>query len=322
MKQEKHIDIDAMLRQLPQEANKALDGLYATPFLKARIDRAVEEKKQGKVRFALPKWAPALCCAAVVLVLALTVMPLQQQEEQPGTLINSSTLGDPTEAPSGVMTADLRNGDVFISANNSKPGYRNIWSDVRDGSFPLIGMNGKYYRMLTNPNTLDSSLLDGAVASVAEFTTEPSLSGTDVVLSNAATSGTAVYAVKGLSTDTVIAAEVNGRMRLFQRVSFNGNALRGKEKLANTLAISGQVIAMELTGVGTVTDPAACEALLTTLLECASYESSGSITSKKALLIELESGLVLQLAVKSDNLAACGVWSCPEFFEEFEGYCE
>ena len=308
MKQEKHIDLDAMLRNLPQDADKALNGLQATPFLKARIDRAVAEKKQGKVRFTMPKWAPAVCCAAVVLILALTVMPLGMNE-QPGNLIQSGPMGPATATPASQMTADLGRDSLFISTSNAKPGYRSIWSDVKDGSFPLIGVNGKYYRMLTSPNSVDSDLLGGAIATVSEFTTEPSLSGTDVVLSNAATSGSPVYAVRGVDEDTLVAAEVNGRVRLFQRVSFNGNALRGKEKLADTLAISGQVIAMELTGVGTVTDPAACETLLATLLSNASYESRGSISSRQALLIELQNGLVLQLSVKGDNLAGCGVWS-------------
>ena len=321
MKQEKHIDLDAMLRNLPQDADKALNGLQATPFLKARIDRAVAENKQGKVRFTMPKWAPAVCCAAIVLILALTVMPLGMNE-QPGNLIQSGPMGPATATPASQMTADLGRDSLFISTSNAKPGYRSIWSDVKDGSFPLIGVNGKYYRMLTSPNSVDSDLLGGVIATVSEFTTEPSLSGTDVVLSNAATSGTQVYAVRGVDEDTLVAAEVNGRVRLFQRVSFNGNALRGKEKLADTLAISGQVIAMELTGVGTVTDPAACETLLATLLSNASYESRGSISSRQTLLIELQNGLVLQLSVKGDNLAGCGVWSCPEFFEAFEGYCD
>ncbi len=319
MKKDQHIDIDAMLRKLPEDADKALDGLYATPFLKARIDRAVEEKKQGKVRIALPKWAPALCCAAIVLVLALTVLPMQQ--EQPGTLINSGPMGDPTATPAVMLTSDLGSNSISISTNSSTPGYRSIWSDVKDGSFPLIGVNGKYYRMLTSPNRVDSSLVGGTVATISEFTTEPSLSGTDVVLSNVVTSGAAVYAVKGVSSDTLVAAEVDGRVRLFQRVSFNGNALRGSEDLADVLAVSGQVVALELSGVGTVTDLSACEALLSTLLDNASFESRGSISSKQSLLIELENGLVLQMAVKGDNLAACGVWSCPEFFEEFEAIC-
>ena len=63
MKQTKPMDIEAMLRDLPSDADKALDGLYATPFLKARIDRAAEAKKRGHGIPALPKWARH--CAAV-----------------------------------------------------------------------------------------------------------------------------------------------------------------------------------------------------------------------------------------------------------------
>ena len=318
MKQEKHMDIEKLLRELPATADQAMNGLEATPFLKARIDRAVNEKKQGKVRFSLPAWAPALCCAAVVLVLALTAFPMS--DDQPGGIIDSGMLGNPTPVPANIMTADLNSGSVFISGNSAKPGYRSIWSDVKDGSFPLIGLNGKYYRMLTSPNAVDSDLLGTQIATVSEFTTEPSLSGTDATLSNVAASGSAVYAISGVNENTLVAARVNGRVRLFQRVSFNGNALRGAEQLADTLSLSGHVIAMELTGVGTVTDPAACETLMATLLTSANYESSGSISSKKALLIELDNGLVLQMSVKGDNLAACGVWSCPEFFEAFDSY--
>ena len=86
--------------------------------------------------------------------------------------------------------------------------------------------------------------------------------------------------------------------------------------------LEGKVIALELTGVGTVTDPVAAQALMATLLDCAEYESSGSITSKKALLVELDNGLVLQMNVKGDRLAGCGVWSCPEFFEAFDELCD
>ena len=318
MKQDKHIDIDDMLRSLPETADKAFEGLEATPFLKARIDRAVHEQKQGKVRFALPRWAPALCCAALVLVVALAFIPMEQQ---PGMVISSSMLGDPTVPPAVVLSADLGDNEVTISANASKPGYRNMWANVQNGSFPLIGMNGKFYRMVTSPKNVSSNLLGNQVATVNEFTTEPSLSGTDVVLSNAADAGTAVYAVRGVANSTVVAAEVDGHMRLFQRVSFNGNALRGSERLADTLAISGKVVALELSGVGTVTDPAACSTLFSLLMDNASYASSGSLSSSQALLIELDNGLVLQMAVKGDRLAACGVWSCPEFFDEFENLC-
>lgn len=317
MKQGQHPDMDQLLRNLPQQADTALGGLYATPFLKAKIDRAAAEKKQGRARFTMPRWLPAITCAALVLVLALTFLPM---ESQPTPLIQTNALG-PDSEPTGKLTSDLSKGSLFITNSASAPGYRSIWSDVSDGAFPLIGLNGKYYRMLTSPNGVDASILGAQVASIAEFTTEPSLSGTDVTLSNAAASGTAVYGISGISADTLVAAEVNGRMRLFQRVSFNGNALRGKETLIDTLDISGRVIAMELSGVGTVTDPAACATLFATLTDNASFESRGSISSRQALLIEMDNGLVVQMAVKGDTMAACGVWSCPEFFEQFEAYC-
>lgn len=317
-KQTQHADVDALLRELPQQADAALGGLNATPFLKAKIDRAAEAKKHGGARFTLPRWVPAMACAALVLVLTLTFLPM---ESQPQPLIQTNALGS-TEAPTGKLTSDLSKGSIFITKGTSAPGYRSIWSDVNDGAFPLIGLNGKYYRMLTSPNQVDARLLGAQVASIAEFTTEPSLSGTDVTLSNIAASSTPVYSISGISADTLVAAEVGGQMRLFQRVSFNGNALRGSETLADTLDIAGQVIAMELSSVGTVTDPDACAALFATLMGNASFESRGSISSRQALLIELDNGLVLQMAVKGDTLAACGVWSCPEFFEQFEGYCD
>ena len=67
-----------------------------------------------------------------------------------------------------------------------------------------------------------------------------------------------------------------------------------------------------------ITDSETCETLFSTLTENASYESSGTVSAKQSLLIQLDSGLTLQLAVKNDKLSACGTWSCPEFLEAFE----
>ncbi|MBQ8201077.1 MAG: hypothetical protein IJZ74_04840 [Clostridia bacterium] len=313
--------IEAMLRELPRTADQTLGGLTAGPHLKARIERAAQNPAPAASRFALPRWTPALCCAAALaLFIALNPIQLQQPEE----LITAGPLGPiATDSPVAAanLTADLGDSDIQLSRGNSKPGYRSIWAASSNGSFPLIGINGRYYRMLTSPLNVDPSLMGSTVGTIAEFTTEPSLSGTDVVLSNAVAFGQPVYEIRGMA-DTLVTAEVNGQMRLFQRVSFNGNARRGSESLADTLEVSGRVIAMELSGVGTITDPGVCSRLLETLFDCASYESSGSISSRQSLLIELDSGLVVQMAVKSDRLAACGTWSCPEFFEAFVAACE
>ena len=62
--------------------------------------------------------------------------------------------------------------------------------------------------------------------------------------------------------------------------------------------------------------------LISLLLNDATYESSGSLSAKQSLLIELDNGLVYQFTVKNDKIASCGTWSCPEFFEAFEAACE
>jgi len=311
--------IESMLQQLPQAAQQGLGGLTAGPHLKAKIQLAATEPAKSRTRSLrqLMRWSPIACCmAALVLFVALG---LPGQGTQPVSLIDSSTLGSPTEMP-GEITGDLGNSGVKITAGNRNPGYRSIWATSNGGSFPLLGVNGKYYRMLTSPRSVSSSLIGSSLGTVAEFTMEPSLSGTDTILSNAAAFGKEVFAIRGME-DTLVTAEVDGRMRLFQRVSFNGNALRGREDLRDTLQVSGRVVGLELSSVGTITDPAVCSELMDVLFDCASYKSSGSVSSQQALLIELENGLVLQMAVKSDSLAACGVWSCPEFFEAFEDAC-
>ena len=318
--------LEAMLQRLPEAAEQGLSGLTAGNALKARIQLAAAEQKKPRTRISLPvltRWASVACCCLVLaLVIGFTLSRPDGGVDTPGqpdALITSGTLGgDATEAP---IVADLGSNAVHIRAGNSNPDYRSMWAPASNGNFPLIGVNGAYYRLLTTPRNVDKSLRGSALGTVSEFTTSPSLSGTDTVLSNVVEFGETVYAIRGMGS-TLVTAKVDSQMRLFQRVSFNGYARRGSETLEDTLDVSGRVIAMELTGVGTITDPAVCQRLLETLFDCASYKSSGSLSSRQSLILELDNGLVLQMAVKNDAVAACGVWNCPEFFEEFEAACD
>lgn len=301
------------LEQLPEITEKALGGLTAGQHLKLRIEKAAANPQPQ--RRPVAAWAPVLACA-LVLAIALGVgIPALQPQPETG-LISTQPAGQ-SGSGNEIALLDLNRNTVNIRQRISAAGEDSLWASGENGNFPLIGVNGKYYRMLTVPQDADGALLGKSVGTVAEFTTEPALSGTDVILSNVAAGNTKVYGVSGMS-GTLIAAEVDGQTRIFQRVSFNGSALRGKETLADTLQIAGHITAMELSGVGTVADPAACEALFATLLDCASYQSSGSVSGKQTLLITLDNGLALQLAVKNDKFSACGTWSCPEFFETFE----
>ena len=315
--------IESMLKSLPQAAEQGLSGLKAGPDMKARIQLAAAEAKAPHTRMTMNtsvRWASLACCLALVALVVTFALPNGEEALQPASLISSASLGnDPTSAPP--ITGDLGSSGVVIRSGNNTPGYRSMWADATGGTFPLIGVNGRYYRMLTTPRNVDSSLRGSAVGTIAEFTTNPSLSGTDTVLSNVVATGETVYAIRGMG-DTLVTARVDGQMRLFQRVSFNGNARRGREGLEDTLQVGGRVIGIELTGVGTITDPNVCNRLVEVLFDCASYESSGSVSSRQSLILELDNGLVVQLAVKNDSVAACGVWSCPEFFEEFEDACD
>lgn len=301
------------LEQLPQIADQGLAGLTAGQHLKLRIEKAAVNP-QPKRRPAAA-WVPVLSCALVLAIaLGIGIPALQPQADQ--SLISTQAAGQNSGAGERSLL-DLDNNDVNIRQSGETPKYSSIWAKGDNGNFPLIGVEGKYYRMMSSPKSISKSLLGESLGSVEEFTTEPSLSGMDVVLSNKVSQGSQVYAIDGMGS-TLIAAEVDGSYRVFQRVGFNGSAIRGREELADTLQIAGHIISMELSDVGVVTDSDMCEALFATLLDCASYESSGSVSGKQSLHIALDNGLTVQMIIKNDKLSACGTWSCPEFFEEFE----
>lgn len=299
------------LENLNEIAEKGLAGIEATPGLKYRIMKEAESRRQQapRHRMALRAACAAVACA-LVLVIALPAML------QSGTapLIESMPLGNATDTPA-LLSDNGISGGSLKSGSQRVPAYQSIWAEG-NGAFPLICINGQYYRMLTTPASVSGSALGRSIGTVAQYTTEPALAGTSGLLSNVCTSGTTVYEVSGMGT-TLVAADVNGRIRVFQRVGFNGSALLGNERFADTLQITGHVTMLELSGVGTIADRSVCEQLVSTLLRDASYESSGSVNAGQSLLISLDNGLTLQLAVKNDKLSACGTWSCPEFFDAF-----
>ena len=305
--------LEARLKQLPEMVDRSFASLAADEALKRRIERAVSHPEPAR-RPVYRTLVPALSLALVLAVGAAAGIPALMQARQPDKIITSQAAGGLPEQ-GGHEDGDFGKSRVTVSATEV-PGYRSLW-EGSNGSFPLVGVNGSYYRLMSSPDSVGKSLLGESLGTVSEFTTEPSLSGTDVILSNTAALGTEIFAVDGMG-GTLVAAEVGGVTRLFQRVSFNGSALQGSETLADTLQLAGHIASMELSDVGVITDASACETLFATLLDNASYDSSGSITARQSLIITLDNGVTVQLAVRNDKLAACGTWSCPEFFEAFE----
>jgi hypothetical protein len=316
-------------------AQEALGGLNAGQDLKLKILKAARAQKKPAAR-SLLRPMPIMAMAAVLVVLAAAGYLLAPGALTPGTSTNGGN--DVFDSlPAGQTTAsslaagqntvmpfrarallDVPPGSISLTSGSNTPEYRSIWEKGGGGNFPLIGVNGKYYRMMRNPSSIPQNLVGGGVGQISEYTDEPALADPNQIISNAVNQGETVYAVDGMG-EALVAASVNGEMRVFQRVSFANNAILGMESLGDTLGISGKVIGMELTDVGTVSDESKAAELADILLSNASFvDTAGSQNSNSSLLIQLSNGLFVQMFVKNDTLSACGTWSCPEFFEAFQ----
>lgn len=323
------------LEQLPEMTNDMLGGLHATQDLKKEILRDAKAAMQdGKAHYRNSAWESkkvnantrrqrsvlqrslAMACMLIVLLGSVVGFPaligMDVKNQQNIVTTKMGAEGELTNAQSQAL--DLPQGSIVIS-QRSAPSYRGIWAPANGANFPLVCVEGRYYRLLTNPTGIGKELLGKELGTVSTYTSEPALASGGVI-SNTVSEGGKVYAVSGMS-GAMVAAEVDGKMRVFQRVTFGGNALVGGEKLADTLK-ADKVVALELTGVGTVTDKNKARELYEALLSNASLARSGASETGSSLLIQLENGLVLQLAVRDESVMACGTWTCPEFFEAFE----
>ncbi len=298
--------VEERLRQLPEIAEES--GLEADEKLKRRILRAADDAVRVKTarRRAL---IPAACALALVLALAVSYPALKGAGP---VLITSQSAGEGTPLPDGTLKGDVRGGSVNISAGQV-PGYQSVWASGSGGSFPLVAVNGRYYRLLKTPGKISEALLGKEIGSVEERTDEPALCRAEV-FSNVVDAGQSVYAVSGMD-GAAAAAYVDGVLRAFQRVSYSGSAILGRESLADTLKLSG-VSSIELTDVGTVTGDEAVR-LADKLLSGASYQNANCTETGKTLVIRCGNGIAMQLCVNGDNVSGCGTWSCPDFFEAF-----
>lgn len=312
-----------MLEELRPTANELFSGLTADEAMRQRIRREARQNSPARPSFRL---VPTVCSIALVAMLAFVFTPRltpSVDTPQPPAMVRiasipagsqeSSDLSDFSE--SAALIADLGNG-ASVKSRSASTGSL---FESRGSEFAVVSVDGAVYRLLETPADIGASLLGAQVGCVSVCTDTPSLaSAADLSagLSNVCAQGTAVYAVGGLSSQTAVAAKVDGRTRVFQRVSFAGRG-PGSGALENTLDIRGKVRSLELSGVG-VAEGETAAALTRTLLDSAQLVSADATARKQFLTITLTNGLRLQLGVSGDTFCACGGWSCPEFFEAFE----
>ena len=315
------------LDQLGPIANEMLGGLHADERMRLAIRRAAEANA-APARRPLRRLVPAACCAALALMcVGVTAARLggtapeanpsvMLAAEPTGMALDTIAAGDGSDAAAaGTLVADL-GGNAMV--RRAEADGESLFA-AGEGDIPLVTVNGAVYQMLATPKDVGGALLGGQVGTVQHHDAQPSLAASDALsagLSNVAAEGTAIYAISGLAETTAVAAEVDGSMRVFQRVSYAGRGPGGLG-LEDTFSVRGQVKRLELSGVGELTGDAA-NAAIDVLLDHAVLKSADATARRQTLTVTLDSGLRLQLGVSGDTLCGCGGWSCPEFFEAFE----
>ena len=311
------------LDHLPEIARRELGGLNADARLLGKIRLAAAKNAAPRRAWLRPALTAGLALALCLCVGLLAVPALMRvgapAGQDAGAILDTHAAGQAIAPVTGAQlrALDIPAGVISVGGSAADAGsYRNLFAPERDGNFPLILADGAAYRMLISPTNMNAKLLGEALGTVTEYTLEPALS-TGGVVSNMVSAGETVYAVTGMR-GALAAAYVRGSLRVFQRVSFAGTALLGRETLADTLASADHITAMEMTGAGVVDSAQTARDLMQTLLDNAEYESASvGSDNTRSLLIGLDNGLLMQLMVGDGTLSACGTWSCPEFLDAY-----
>ena len=309
------------LDQLKPIADEMLGGLHADESMRLKIKRAAQEGGAMR-RKPVMSFVPAVCCAALALCCVGVWSTTRHVTDQPGMVnepmtvsINTIAAGESAAFDGATMVADL-NDNVMMK--RSAPSGDTLFAEG-SGDAPLITIGSGVYRMLKTPKDIGNSLLGESLGDVALFDERPSLASPKEMsagLSNVAQQGAVIYSLRGLAKTTAVAAEVDGSMRIFQRVSYAGRGPSG-DSLEETFSVRGKVKEAELSGVGTIKGDKANE-VIAILLDQAVLKSADAALGRQTLTVTLDSGLKLQLGVSGDTICGCGGWSCPEFFEAFE----
>lgn len=315
------------LDHLGSITNEMLGGLHADEAMRLKIRR---EAMQGRApaRSRAKRLAPALCCAALAVVCVgafssrlnpaadhAGVMTLSATAAPEAAAIDSIAAGAETGVQSRMRVADLDNAATVSAGAQSGDSL----FAAAQGDIPMVGFGGGVYRMLKTPEAVAEGALGGELASVQICDEQPSLASPAEMskgLSNVASVGAAIYRLRDLAETTAVVCEVDGALRVFQRVSYAGRGPAG-DSLEETFSVRGKVKEMTLSGVGTLSGEAA-NRVIAVLLDQATLKSADASGYGDTLTVTLDSGLKIQLGVSGDTVCGCGGWSCPEFFEAFE----
>lgn len=305
------------LTKLRQAVEHQLGGLTATSVMMNEIRKKASDKSVKPVTFAWrkPVMAIALCAACAILALVFLPKP-SDSENKPIVLTPEKSLTQSHHAGEVVeKTEDEVHEAVSlvgqVSLQTGSDSMQNTLFDGRlDGDFSMLIVNGKVYRLLTSPKSVEREDFGKYVDTVDEYNTTPSLA-TGNCVSNVLQIGEGIYqtsdAIRGM-----VVAECNDTPRLWQRACYAGRAIQNGETIIDTLCDPDQVESIEWLNHGSVSGKDAQQ--LFALLSKSDYIDANAY-SGDSVLIHMKNGFMLQLFMNGDTLCSCGTWNSTAFTE-------
>ena len=305
------VSMDQKLKALHQITDEMLSGMQAEPNGARRILLNGQEKKKSRPVIPVRVGAPVLAALALVILAVVFYSPGLLREPVSTPAVESIAAGDSAADKNLPARADLPHGSVTLSGGGTVS-FMNLFAGNSVSSFPMIQVNGVYYRMLNEPQNLSGQYLGQSLGKVSLHTSgmEASSSG---ISSNMILEGETVYQLQSMGS-AAAAARVNGETRVFQRVSFNGQGTPGS---ISELFGNAAVTRISLSGVGQVTDAGTIRRLMQVLTNRSTYLSGSCSATTQGLYITFSNGVTLQWYVSGTTVMGCGAWSCGEFMEEF-----
>lgn len=313
--------------QLRQAVDDALGGLKADARLKSRIEFALlaPDKKPSRVKtqvrsgFMLRRVVPVAAALAVAVFAAAGFISYQHHGENNKVLaiVAAGDTDNVSEETTKQPTDNLPGNIASVNDAIKQVSYSSVWSPASKSTFPVIGVNGRYYRELAKPATLPGSVGVKQIGTVTKYADEPFISDNSPVVSNTVPVGTNVYEVSGMG-GTFIAADTESGRRVYQRASVNNSGTLNGETLADTAQIAGHIKKVSLSNVGSIEDSSKANEFFRGIASDAIFEGNGELTGSQAMIFTLDNGLSLQFVVKGNKIHACGTWSVPELQERFK----
>lgn len=278
--------------------------------------------KQKKPKFRLSLRAVSLACS-FALVLGIGYIGLNHiNKSNDSDVILHQSAGDNSENKTAEAFSDTYQTVAAVpqgsvSAVKKADKVDKLWASGKK-PFPMLSINGDIYRLLKG--SVDEGLLGQSLGTVDAFNED--ISSLDInkgISSNVAELGSEVYNVRDME-GAAVAAKIGGKIRLFQRSSFAGNALRSGETLMSTLG-SSKIVSLQHSSLGLVDDESTLSSLIAALKQ-ASKKGNSTSSGTESLIIGFENGIKFQLGIKGNVLYGCGSFSADNFIQEFNKLLE